>query len=135
MCYTFLQNVQTLKRFYGGNMRIVRYDTGDGKKPKYGWLLGDKVGEVGGNVFGRYRRKEADTSLSEVRLLAPCEPSKIVCVGRNYVEHAKELGNEVPKVPLIFLKPPSSIIPNAGTSILPPQSAQGGEQRGQKEIK
>ena len=45
-----------------------------------------------------------------MKLLAPSEPSKIVCVGRNYVEHAKELGNEVPKVPLIFLKPPSSII-------------------------
>jgi 2-keto-4-pentenoate hydratase/2-oxohepta-3-ene-1,7-dioic acid hydratase in catechol pathway len=43
------------------------------------------------------------------RLLPPCWPSKIVCVGRNYAEHAKELGNEVPKEPLIFLKPPSSL--------------------------
>src|SRR4030065_190525 len=105
-------------------MRIVRHETGDGKKPKYGWLLGDKVGEIGGNVFGRYRRKEAETPLADVNLLAPSEPSKIVCVGRNYVEHAKELGNEVPRVPLIFLKPPSSIIPNGGTVVLPPQSAQ-----------
>jgi len=105
-------------------MRIVRYETEDGKKPKYGWLLGDKVGEIGGNVFGRYQRKEAETPLAEVKLLAPTEPSKIVCVGRNYVEHAKELGNEVPKVPLIFLKPPSSIISNGGTILLPPQSAQ-----------
>ena len=105
-------------------MRIVRYQTGDGKKPKYGWLLGDKVGEIGGNVFGRYRRKEAETPLADVKLLAPSEPSKIVCVGRNYIEHAKELGNEVPKVPLIFLKPPSSIISDGDTVILPPQSAQ-----------
>jgi 2-keto-4-pentenoate hydratase/2-oxohepta-3-ene-1,7-dioic acid hydratase in catechol pathway len=105
-------------------MRIVRYETQDGKKPKYGWLLGDKVGEIGGNVFGRFRRKEAETSLVEVKLLAPSEPSKIVCVGRNYVEHAKELGNEVPKVPLIFLKPPSSIISNGETILLPPQSVQ-----------
>jgi len=105
-------------------MRIVRYQSGDGKKAKYGWLLGDKVGEIGGNVFGRYRRKEADTPLAEVKLVAPCEPSKIVCVGRNYVEHARELGNEVPKVPLIFLKPPSSIISDGDTVILPPQSAQ-----------
>jgi 2-keto-4-pentenoate hydratase/2-oxohepta-3-ene-1,7-dioic acid hydratase in catechol pathway len=51
-------------------------------------------------------------------------PSKIVCVGRNYVEHAKELGNEVPKMPLIFLKPPSSVIASGGTILLPPQSAQ-----------
>ena len=106
-------------------MRIVRYELKAGKlKPKYGWLLGDKVGEIGGNVFGRYRRKEAETPLADVNLLAPSEPSKIVCVGRNYVEHAKELGNEVPKVPLIFMKPPSSIINPNDTIILPPQSAQ-----------
>ena len=105
-------------------MRIVRYETEDGKKPKYGWLLGNKVGEIGGNVFGRYRRKEAEIPLTDVKLLAPSEPSKIICVGRNYVEHAKELGNEVPKVPLIFLKPPSAIISNGETILLPPQSAQ-----------
>ena len=105
-------------------MRIVRYITEDGKKPKYGWLLGTKVGEIGGNVFGRYRRNEAETPLTDVKLIAPSEPSKIICVGRNYVEHAKELGNEVPKVPLIFLKPPSSIISNGETILLPPQSAQ-----------
>src|SRR5512139_3434181 len=105
-------------------MRVVRYETGDGKKAKYGWLLGDKVGEIGGNVFGRYRRKEAETPLTDVKLVAPCEPSKIICVGRNYVEHAKELGNEVPKVPLIFLKPPSSIIPAGEAILLPSQSAQ-----------
>ena len=105
-------------------MRIVRYETQDGRKPKYGWLLGDKVGEIGGNIFGRYRRKEAETPLADVKLVTPSEPGKIVCVGRNYVEHAKELGNEVPKVPLIFLKPPSSIISNGETIILPPQSAQ-----------
>lgn len=106
-------------------MRIVRYETLDGtSKPKYGWILDGKVGEIGGNVFGRYRRNEAETPLADVRLLAPSQPSKIVCVGRNYVEHAKELGNDVPKVPLIFLKPASSIIPNGGTIILPPQSAQ-----------
>ena len=105
-------------------MRIVRYQTGDGKKPKYGWLLGDKVGEIGGNVFGRYRRKEADTPLADIRLVAPSEPSKILCVGKNYVEHAKELGSDVPKVPLIFMKPPSSIISNEDTVILPPQSSQ-----------
>ena len=105
-------------------MRIVRYETQDGKKPKYGWLLDDKVGEIGGNIFGRYQRKEAETPLAGVRLLAPSEPTKILCVGRNYVEHAKELGNEVPKIPLIFMKPPSSIISNGETIILPPQSAQ-----------
>ncbi len=51
-------------------------------------------------------------------------PSKIVCVGRNYAAHAKELGNEVPKAPLIFLKPPSSIIRDGGSIRLPTVSKQ-----------
>ena len=51
-------------------------------------------------------------------------PSKIVCVGRNYVEHAKELGNDVPTEPLIFLKPPSSVIADGAWIERPPQSAQ-----------
>lgn len=105
-------------------MRIVRYQTQDNKKARYGWLLDSKVGEISGNPFGRYRRNEATTPLADVSLLPPTEPSKIICVGRNYVEHAKELGNEVPKVPLIFMKPPSSIIASGETIILPPQSAQ-----------
>lgn len=48
--------------------------------------------------------------VEDVQLLAPVTPSKIVCVGRNYAEHAAELGNEVPSEPLIFLKPPSALI-------------------------
>ena len=51
-------------------------------------------------------------------------PGKIVCVGRNYVAHAKELGNEMPLEPLIFLKPPSSVIPTGAPIVLPPQSGQ-----------
>ena len=50
-------------------------------------------------------------------------PGKIVCVGRNYVGHARELGNDVPEQPLIFLKPPSSVIQNGETIVLPAQSA------------
>jgi 2-keto-4-pentenoate hydratase/2-oxohepta-3-ene-1,7-dioic acid hydratase in catechol pathway len=51
-------------------------------------------------------------------------PSKIVCVGRNYLEHARELGNDVPTEPLIFLKPPSSLIDGGESIVLPPQSEQ-----------
>lgn len=51
-------------------------------------------------------------------------PSKIVCVGRNYAEHAKELGNEVPKEPLLFLKAPSAIIANGESIVIPSQSKQ-----------
>ena len=49
-------------------------------------------------------------------------PSKIVCVGRNYADHAKELGNELPSEPLIFMKPPSALLAPEGTIVLPPQS-------------
>ena len=59
-------------------------------------------------------------ALSEARILAPVRPSKIVCVGRNYREHAAELGNEVPSEPLIFLKPPSALI-GPGQAIIRPK--------------
>jgi 2-keto-4-pentenoate hydratase/2-oxohepta-3-ene-1,7-dioic acid hydratase in catechol pathway len=57
--------------------------------------------------------------LSEAKFLAPVSPSKIVCVGRNYRDHAKELGNEVPVEPLTFLKPPSSLIAPEEDIVLP----------------
>jgi 2-keto-4-pentenoate hydratase/2-oxohepta-3-ene-1,7-dioic acid hydratase in catechol pathway len=57
--------------------------------------------------------------LSELHLLPPVTPSKIVCVGRNYKDHATEMGNEVPKEPLIFLKPPSALLPPNGVIRMP----------------
>jgi 2-keto-4-pentenoate hydratase/2-oxohepta-3-ene-1,7-dioic acid hydratase in catechol pathway len=104
-------------------MRIVRYRAG-AEAPRYGWLHEDKVGDIEGDLFGKYKRSTATTPLAGVRLLAPAAPSKIICVGRNYVEHAKELGNDVPKIPLIFMKPPSSIIGPGEAIVLPPQSRQ-----------
>ena len=59
-----------------------------------------------------------------VKLLTPLQPSKIVCVGRNYAEHAAELGNEIPKEPLLFLKAPSSIISENENIVIPNQSKQ-----------
>jgi len=56
--------------------------------------------------------------------MTPQRPSKIVCVGRNYLEHAREMGNDMPKEPLIFLKPPSSLIDGGESIVLPPQSQQ-----------
>jgi 2-keto-4-pentenoate hydratase/2-oxohepta-3-ene-1,7-dioic acid hydratase in catechol pathway len=61
--------------------------------------------------------------LAGLELLAPAAPSKIVCVGRNYVEHAAEHGAEVPAEPLLFLKPPSSVIGPGAAIVVPPQSA------------
>jgi|SRR5215469_105416 len=71
---------------------------------------------------GRDRDRTQEISplpLDEAPLVAPVEPSKIVCVGRNYREHAAELGHDVPKQPLIFLKPPSSLLSPGGTIIRP----------------
>src|SRR5207237_1248387 len=60
--------------------------------------------------------------MAEARLLAPVAPGKIVAVGRNYADHAKELGNDAPPEPIIFLKPPSALLAPGGTILRPPQS-------------
>ena len=57
--------------------------------------------------------------LRQASLLPPVEPSKIVCVGRNYREHAAELGHEIPPEPLLFFKPPSSLLSPGGTILRP----------------
>ena len=57
-----------------------------------------------------------------MKLFDAIAPSKIVCVGRNYAEHAKELGNEAPSEPILFLKPPSAILPAGGTIVRPAAS-------------
>jgi 2-keto-4-pentenoate hydratase/2-oxohepta-3-ene-1,7-dioic acid hydratase in catechol pathway len=111
-------------------MRYCRFLSTDG--PQYGRLEGrdgqdfitaimppppeDKI-----SVFSSQKTKPI--ALADVKSLAPAVPSKIVCVGRNYQEHAKELGNEPPKEILIFLKPPSAIIAS-GTPIEMPSVSQ-----------
>ena len=62
----------------------------------------------------------ASFALTKVRLLPPCWPTKIVCVGRNYAAHARELGNEPPSEPIIFLKPHSSLLAHKDTILYPP---------------
>lgn len=111
-------------------MRIVRYtlfrtegwleSQGDPQEPKglWGMLVDDLIYPLRRAPYWEY--DEAGVCrpsllgncyrLEEVQLLAPVTPTKIACVGRNYAEHAAELGNEVPAEPLIFLKPPSSLI-------------------------
>jgi 2-keto-4-pentenoate hydratase/2-oxohepta-3-ene-1,7-dioic acid hydratase in catechol pathway len=85
--------------------------------------FGDEV--VKGEVEGRSiisGGKEYD--LEEVELLAPSEPSKVVCVGLNYVEHAKELKMDLPSEPIIFLKPPTAMIGSGADIVMPPSSSQ-----------
>jgi len=104
-------------------MRFIRYQTRT-EPARFGWLNEGKVGPLDGSPFGEFRRQEAEIPLESVRLLAPVFPGKIICVGRNYVEHAREHNAEVPDVPLLFLKPPSSVIGPEQTILLPPQSQQ-----------
>lgn len=94
-------------------MNICRYvprNPASTPTPRYGLIEGENVIEMAGLPWGQWARGSHSSRLADVRLLAPIEPSKIVCVGRNYAAHAAELGNEVPKEPLIFLKPSTSII-------------------------
>ena len=73
-----------------------------------------------GNLIGSSIQAASETfSLEDVKLLPPCLPTKIVCVGRNYADHAKELGNTVPEKPLLFLKPPSAVIGPEDVIVLP----------------
>ena len=104
-------------------MRFIRYQPPSGA-PSFGWVLEDRVGPLEGSPFAEFRRGEALHTLDDVRLLAPIQPSKILCVGRNYVAHAKEYTAEVPEVPLLFLKPPSAVIGPGDPILLPPQSQQ-----------
>src|SRR3974390_2004627 len=78
--------------------------------PSYGTLDTEGIREIIGVPWERWAEGHTRWTLKPARFLAPCEPSKIVCVGRNYAAHAAEMGNEVPKEPLIFLKPPSAIV-------------------------
>lgn len=102
-------------------MRFIRYQTRS-DPANFGWVNEEKVGPIEGNPFSEFRRHEAVIPLESVKLLPPVLPGKIICVGRNYVEHAKEHNADVPDVPLLFLKPPSSVIGPGGNIILPPQS-------------
>ncbi len=88
-------------------------------KTRYGVLDGNEVRELPGCQYVNRQPGEKGWPLASVQILPPVEPSKIVCVGRNYRDHAAELGNPVPPEPLLFLKPPSSLLA-AGEPILLP---------------
>ena len=94
-------------------MRIARAQAVGGEIV-YGIITDEWFQPIAGSPFEReletMQPSGQPMALSSIRLLAPCQPSKIVCVGRNYADHAAEHGAEVPKEPLIFLKPPSAVV-------------------------
>ena len=79
-------------------------------EPVYGVIEGEEVAVIDPHPFAIYRQTGQRVPIEGLRLLAPVIPSKIVAVGRNYADHAAELGNEVPTEPLLFLKPSTAVI-------------------------
>jgi len=107
-------------------MKFCRFDSSPGDASpavsRYGVLAGENVQEISAAPWTEWGGTGRSFPLTSVRLLAPVEPRKIVCVGRNYSAHAVELGNDVPREPLIFLKPPSSIVGPSSAIVLPKYS-------------
>lgn len=83
-------------------MKFVRFDRPEG--PRWGVLKGEDVLTLSKAPYESLEYDGEKLSLSQCRLLAPCEPTKIVCVGKNYSEHAREMGSEPPGFPVLFIK-------------------------------
>ena len=103
-------------------MRICRVAVGD--ELHYGVLEGEAVALLSSHPFGPFEPEGRVLPLSEVRLVAPVLPSKIIAVGKNYADHAKEMGGEVPAAPMIFLKPSTAVIGPGEPILAPWQSEQ-----------
>lgn len=104
-------------------MRFVRYQVGT-ITPLMGWVLGEHIGAIEGDIFGEYRRLEADIELARAQLLAPILPGKIIEVGRNYIDQVQEQETKIPEIPIISLKPPSTVIGHGVPIVIPEQSNQ-----------
>jgi 2-keto-4-pentenoate hydratase/2-oxohepta-3-ene-1,7-dioic acid hydratase in catechol pathway len=102
-------------------VRLVRFRQGD--RIATGLYQGEYVLPLRGTFFEDPVPTGEEIPLDAVRLLAPVIPSKIVAVGRNYAEHAEELGNPMPEEPIIFLKPSTSVIGPEDDIPYPEQSA------------
>jgi len=103
-------------------MKIVRFL--NGKKAAYGLWEGETVRGCTGTPYTRLKPTGQEYRMSELKLLAPCAPSKIVALGLNYRSHGAELKMTMPSEPLIFLKPSTSVIGPEDAIIYPPSSRQ-----------
>jgi len=90
----------------------------------FGLLSGDQIAVIHGDIFGEHQLTGQTYPLSEVQLLTPCQPSKVVCVGLNYRKHALELGMKLPGEPVIFLKPTTALLPPGGDIVYWPTVGQ-----------
>ncbi len=103
-------------------MRIARVSVPGVEFPVYGVITGDKIELITGLPWPDISDPVAALNLADVKILAPVIPSKVVCVGKNYADHAKEMGGEVPSEPVIFIKPNTTVIGEGDYIVLPPQS-------------
>jgi 2-keto-4-pentenoate hydratase/2-oxohepta-3-ene-1,7-dioic acid hydratase in catechol pathway len=101
-------------------MKIVRYAIG--RKAEYGILDSDIIHGLTGAPYRRLMRTGISHRLSDVKLLAPCTPSKIVALGVNYRSHGEEMSHRIPSEPLIFIKPSTSVIGPEASINYPPSS-------------
>jgi len=103
-------------------MKVARFSSGTGAR--YGIIDGDEIVVLTGDpMFNGFESTDERLPLSEIKIVAPVIPrSKVVAIGRNYSEHAKELGNETPTEPMMFLKPNTSVVGPGDAIMLPPQS-------------
>ena len=101
-------------------MKIVRYLAG--KKIGYGIWDGEQVQSLAGTPYRQIKKLDRYHKLSEIKLLPPCLPTKIVAIGLNYHSHAKEMKQAIPEEPMIFLKPSTSVIGPEDKIIYPPAS-------------
>lgn len=90
-------------------MKIVRVDA-EAEDITYGTVEPDGIRLYHGSPLFHWERSETVLPITEVKLLAPVIPTKVIAVGRNYVDHAAEMNSEVPDTPAIFLKPPTTVI-------------------------
>ncbi len=103
-------------------MRLVRFLVHG--NISYGVLSGDEVAELDGDFFVPLKSLKGYHRLSNVTMLSPCAPAKIVAVGLNYRDHAQELGFPIPEEPIIFLKPPTAVIGPGEAVVCPAMSKQ-----------
>ena len=103
-------------------MKLVRFLSQG--RPACGIWNGDEIAELDGDFFTPFKTLKACHAASGVALLAPCSPSKVVAVGLNYRDHAKELGFPIPEAPVIFLKPPTAVIGPGEAIVYPGMSSQ-----------
>lgn len=98
-------------------MQIVRVARPSG--PAYGVLRGGHVVLIQGHPFAPFEVTDQIAPVEEVRLLAPVLPSKVLGIGKNYADHAAEMGGDVPTSPLVFLKPATTVIGDGDAIVLP----------------